>query len=71
MIFCGQRDRNDVIIGKWIDMWRNRNKLKKLYRFWAAEAGDAAQEKRSIDFCQAFYERGLLFRSMRHMKLFA
>lgn len=29
------------------------------------------QEKRSLDFCQRFYERGLLQRSIRHMKLFA
>ena len=29
------------------------------------------KEKRAADFCERFYERGLLYRSMRHMKLFA
>ena len=32
---------------------------------------ETKKEKKSEDFCQAFYERGLLFRSMRHWKLFA
>ena len=45
--------------------------MKKLYRFWKEEAGEGAKERRSEAFCEKFYERGLLFRSMRHMKLFA
>ena len=28
-------------------------------------------EKRSVDFCQEFYLRGLLFRSIRHWKLYS
>ena len=45
--------------------------MKKLYRFWKEEAGEGTKERRSEAFCKQFYERGLLFRSMRHMKLFA
>jgi len=29
------------------------------------------KESRSVQFCQNFYERGLQFRALRHMKLFA
>lgn len=32
---------------------------------------EASKERKCEDFCQKFYERGLIFRSMRHMKLFA
>ena len=32
---------------------------------------ESSQERKSEAFCQQFYERGLLFRSMRHMKLFS
>lgn len=56
---------------RWIDQWRNINKMKKLYRFWKEQAQDTVKTKRSEDFCANFYDRGLLFRSMRHMKLFA
>ena len=66
-----QRDRNDAIIGKWIDQWRERNKIKKLFKYWKSEASETAKQKKSKDFCQAFYERGLLYRSIRHWKLFS
>ena len=56
---------------RWIDQWRNTNKAKKLFRQWKEDTADIKKEKRSEEFCQNFYERGLLFRSLRHMKLFA
>jgi len=55
----------------WIDQWRNINKMKKLFRYWKVDTADIVKSKRSEEFCNNFYERGLLFRSMRHMKLFA
>lgn len=66
-----ERERNEQIIMRWIDQWRNINKMKKLYRYWKEQAQDTVKTKRSEEFCANFYERGLLFRSMRHMKLFA
>ena len=45
--------------------------MKKLFRSWKDDAGEASKMQRSEKFCDTFYERGLLFRSMRHMKLFA
>ena len=35
------------------------------------DTADIKKEKRSEEFCNNFYERGLLFRSLRHIKLFA
>jgi len=66
-----KRDRQELIILRWIDQWRAINKVKKLFSSWKEETADIVKEKRSEEFCQKFYERGLLFRSMRHMKLFA
>ena len=45
--------------------------MKIRFREWKEDTQEAVKEKRSEQFCDAFYERGLLFRSMRHMKLFA
>lgn len=56
---------------RWIDQWRNTNKSKKIFRLWKEDTQEIKKEKRSEEFCQNFYERGLLFRSLRHMKLFA
>lgn len=66
-----QRDRNEAIIMRWVDQWRKINLMKKLYRYWKDDTAEIVKEKNSEKFCEAFYERGLLFRSMRHMKLFA
>ena len=55
----------------WIDQWRNINKAKKLFRYWKVDTAEIVKEKRSEEFCHQFYERGLLFRSIRHMKLYA
>ena len=66
-----QRERNEQIILRWVDQWRNINKMKKLFKYWKNDTAEISKEKRSEEFCQDFYERGLLFRSMRHMKLFA
>lgn len=66
-----QRDRTNTIIDRWVDSWRNRNYIKKIFKIWKGDAMERANEKRSEDFCQAFYEQGLRFRAMRHMKLFA
>lgn len=65
------RDRTNTVIDRWVDMWRNRNYIKKIFKIWKGDAMERANEKRSEDFCQAFYEQGLRFRAMRHMKLFA
>lgn len=56
---------------RWIDQWRKRRTLNKLCFFWRKRAGEKAKEMRSLDFCKAFYERGLVGRSYRHMKLFS
>ena len=45
--------------------------MKKLFRSWKEDTAEIVKEKRSEEFCEKFYERGLLHRSMRHMKLFA
>jgi hypothetical protein len=66
-----QRDRNEQIIMRWVDQWRAINRVKKLFRSWKEDTAEVVKEKRAEDFCNRFYERGLLFRSMRHMKLFA
>jgi len=55
----------------WIDQWRHTQKCKKLFRYWKEDTAEIKKEKRSAQFCQNFFERGLLYRSMRHMKLFA
>ena len=47
------------------------NKMKKLFRSWKIDTQDAVKESRSAEFCDEFYTRGLMFRAMRHMKLFA
>jgi hypothetical protein len=54
-----------------VDQWHRIQRAKKLFRYWKADTQDIVKEKRSEQFCEQFYERGLLFRSMRHMKLFA
>lgn len=56
---------------RWIDQWRNMQKMKKLFRSWKADSKDAVKEKNAEDFCQRFYERGLLNRSMRYMKIYS
>ena len=66
-----QRDRNDVIINRWIDQWRIRRRFQKLYGFWKKYAKMKGDEKRSKDYCQEFYERGLIFRAIRHWKLYS
>ena len=45
--------------------------MRKLFRSWKQDTQESCKEKRSAQFCDNFYERGLLFRSIRHMKLFA
>ena len=56
---------------RWVDQWRKINMMKKLYRYWKEDTAEIVKEKNSEKFCEAFYERGLLFLAMRHMKLFA
>ena len=60
-----------MLILRQIDQWRDRTKLKRLFSFWKVEGQEGAKEKRSADFCDQFYQRGILMRSMRHWKLFA
>ena len=60
LMFCCQRDRNEEIIMAWIDQWRHTNKKKKLFRSWKEDTQEIKKEKRSAQFCQNFYERGLL-----------
>ena len=42
-----------------------------MYHFWKNWAGDRAFEKKNLDFCNKFYQRGLLMRSFRHFKLYS
>lgn len=66
-----QRDRNDVVINRWIDQWRVRRRNQKLFGFWKNYSKTKGDEKRSVDFCQDFYQRGLIFRTIRHWKLYS
>ena len=66
-----QRERNEQLILRWIDQWRKRRMIAKLFGGWKTYSRDAGDVRRSEDFCQQFYQRGLIMRSLRHMKLYS
>ena len=45
--------------------------MAKSFGGWKTFSKDANDVRKSKDFCRAFYERGLIMRSIRHMKLFS
>lgn len=65
-----KRERNEKLVLRWIDIWRKRRNTFKFWSAWAKYAKEEGDEKRSQMFCRRFYEKGLLMRSIRHMKLF-
>jgi len=44
--------------------------MLKVWREWAKMGKENGDERRSVKFCDEFYKKGLLMRSMRHWKLF-
>ena len=60
-----------MIIMRWIDQWRHTQKMKKIFRVMKEDHYERKKEERSEQFCQAFYRRGLLARSLRHMKIYS
>lgn len=45
--------------------------IAKLFGGWKTYSKDVGDVKRSEEFCQKFYKRGLLTRSLRHFKLYS
>ena len=56
---------------RWIDIRRKRLFCLKVWREWAKIAKEEGDEKRSEEFCKAFYQKGLYMRALRHWKLFS
>lgn len=65
-----QKERNDKLINRWIDMWRRRRFSRSVWTAWSKYARGEANEKRSEQFCQEFYEKGLRMRAIRSLKLY-
>lgn len=66
-----QVDRNELIILAWIDQWRVRRFKRKVFDSVKTYTLAKSKVKKSVNFCDDFYERGLLMRYLRHFKLFA
>jgi hypothetical protein len=60
-----------MIILRWIDQWRLRKQRTKVWDSFKKYTMAKTKEKKSVKFCEDFYERGLVQRAMRHMKLFS
>ena len=58
------------MVHRWIDVWHKRKKAYKTWRAWAKICKEKGEKKRSEEFITKFYQKGLLMRSIRHMKLF-
>lgn len=56
---------------RWIDQWRIRRFKRRLFDSIKVYTLAKIKEKKSAKFCNDFYERGLVMRAMRHMKLFS
>lgn len=66
-----QCERNELIILRWIDQWRLRRAKGRYWNAFKIYCAAKVKEKKSVKFCQDFYERGLKMRSIRHFKLFS
>lgn len=66
-----QVDRNELLISRWVDQWRIRRQKTKVWDFWQKYSKTKSHESKNVNFCQQFYERGLVQRAYRHMKLFS
>ena len=60
-----------MIILRWIDQWRTRRQKSKFWYAIKTYTQAKTKEKKSVKFCEDFYERGLIMRAIRHMKLFS
>jgi hypothetical protein len=56
---------------RWIDQWRLRRKRAKILHAFKSYTQAIIEEKKCLKFCTDFYERGLIQRAIRHMKLFS
>lgn len=65
-----QNDRYELLISRWIDTWRRSRRTQAIWNFWKKYSQEKAHVKKSENFCHDFYERGLLMRHFRHMKLY-
>lgn len=55
-----QVDRCEVLISRWVEQWRVRRAKAKVWDFWQKYAKTKGHENRNVNFCDEFYERGLL-----------
>ena len=60
-----------MIILRWIDQWRLRRAKGRYWNAFKVYCAAKIKEKKSVRFCEDFYQRGLIQRSMRHFKLFS
>ena len=63
--------RNEDIINNWVDQWRDNRDAKKVFLFWKRDTAKIVGKKTKVAFAEKFYQRALLLRSMRLLKLFA
>ena len=66
-----QNERYETVIDSWIKQWREKRLQKHLFKFLREWASTNAREKRQLEYCEVFYQRGLERRGMKGYKLFA
>jgi phage/plasmid-associated DNA primase len=65
-----KNDKKDLLIMRWVDMWRQKKQKKYLYAFWKKYAKRKGDIKRNSEFCDTFFDQGLKMRAMRGIKLY-
>lgn len=66
-----KNDRYEYLIDETVENWRKRRQIKILYSFWSKWSNAKSRENRQMDYCQKFYEQGLMRRGAKAFKLFA
>jgi len=65
-----QRERNEKLMLRWIDIWRRQRMFFRVWKAWLRYHQQKNDERKSIEFCRKFYMKGLEFRAIRSWKLF-
>jgi len=66
-----KNDRYETVIGSLIDLWAKKHKQKKILKTMAEDASSEAKLGRLEQYCADFYDRGLIRRAMKGLKLYA
>lgn len=65
-----KNDKKDLLIMRWVDMWRQKKQKKNLYAFWKKYAKRKGDIKRNSEFCDTFFDQGLKMRALKGIKLY-